>query len=471
MGAAPLYATPRNPSRPTEGPQVAAVARALGTPLIPWQRYVADVAGERRADGSYEYQVVIVSVPRQTGKTTLIRSVGTYRCLVCQRDVFYTAQTGKDARERWMDLVKLLRVNDALKDHVRIGLRGGSEQITFRGAAAFRVFAPTPESLHGYTPPTVMIDEAFALAASAGELLMGAIGPAQITIVDKQIWIVSTMGTAESTFLHDWIDRALGGMARVALFLWGASDEQDPYTPEGVSSFHPGIGFELGKKTLTAADVLEQVDRNTRAEYERAYANRRTVTASHLIPAAVWGDLLDPSPEPPPDPSRVTVAYDVGLDRRSAAILAAWSGPDGRPRVRVVQSGPGIAWLSDAVAELRKDWRPRDVVAVGNGPVLEVTADLRKRGEHIRELTEREFATATGSFLSSIDEAGFLHHGGDVLDRSVTGLVTRSGAVDGVAISRRHSVGDSSAGVAAIASLWVHRQEQHSGAVRVRVPA
>lgn len=413
-------------------------------------------------------------MPRQTGKTTLIRSVGTYRCLVCQRDVFYTAQTGKDARERWMDLVKLLRVNDALKDHVRVGLRGGSEQITFRERAAFRVFAPTPESLHGYTPPTVMIDEAFALAAQAGELLMGAIGPAQITIVDKQIWIVSTMGTAESTFLHDWIDRALGGMARVALFLWGAGDGDDPYTPDGVASFHPGIGFPLNGKTLTPADVLEQIERNTRAEYERAYANRRTVTASHLIPVDEWNALRDDDPTPPADPSAVTLSYDVGLDRKSSTIVAAWQGVDDRPRVRVVRSGPGASWLADAVVELRSAWSPRAVAAVGHGPVLEVTAELRARGEHVVELGERDFAAATGAFLGGINERGgrdaFYHHGGDLLDRSVTGLVTRAGAVDGVSFSRRHSVGDSSAGIAAAAALYVHRQESIGGAPVFRTP-
>lgn len=175
--------------------------------------------------------MVVVSVPRQTGKTTLLRAVGAHSCLVCGRDVFYTAQTGKDARERWLDLVKILRVNDALADRVKIGLRGGSEQVVFTDTgAAFRVFAPTPESLHGYTPPKVMIDEAFAQTGMSGELLMGAIGPAQITIRDRQIWIVSTAGTAESTFLHDWIDRGVEGTPRVAAFVWGARDDQNPTT-------------------------------------------------------------------------------------------------------------------------------------------------------------------------------------------------------------------------------------------------
>lgn len=462
-GAAPRHATRRNLSLETDGHQVRAVARALGTPLIPWQSYAADICGERRADGSYEYQVVIITVPRQTGKTTLIRALGTHRALVLGRDFFYTAQTGKDARERWMDLVKILRVNAALKDRVTISLRGGSEQVAFSDGAAFRVFAPTPESLHGYTPPTVCIDEAFAQSASAGELLMGAIGPAQITIRDKQIIIVSTMGTAESVFLHDWIERAIGGMPRVAILDWGAGDDVDPYTAAGVEQFHPGVGYVLNGKVLEASDVLEQIDRNTRAEFERAYANRRTLTTSHLIPPDRWRDLGDAGLAAPTNTRDLTLAYDVGLDRLSSTITAQWKTPTGKVATKVVQAGPGTAWLVDAVDDLVTRWRPTDLVAVGNGPVLEVTAQLRARGHRINELGERDFATACGAFLTLVDTAGLVHDYDAVLEQSVTGLVTRPGAVDGVAFSRRHSVGDSSAGIAAAAGLWIANRDANPG--------
>lgn len=462
-GAPPRYATRRNPCLKTDGDQVRVIARSLGTPLIPWQQYVADVAGERRADGSYEYQIVIVTVPRQTGKTTLLRAVGTQRCLICGRDVFYTAQTGKDARERWSDLVKILRVNGALKDRITITLRGGSEAVTFMDAAAFRVFAPTPESLHGYTPPTVMVDEAFALSAAAGELLMGAIGPAQITVRDKQIWIVSTAGTAESTFLHDWIDRAREGMPRVAIFDWGAGEDADPYTAEGVASFHPGVGFELNGKVLEPGDVLEQVERNTRAEYERAYANRRTVTASSLIPVDLWRELRIPGLSAPEDVGDLVLSYDVQKERESASIVATWQ-HEGRVIGKVVRHQPGVAWLAEAVDDLRRQWRPLAVAAIDNGPVLDVTAQLVARGVDVVTLGEREYAAASGAFMTLFRE-GVIGHDDDrlVMEPSVTGLVPRGAVSDGIAFSRRHSIGDSSAGIAFVAGAWAIRRDDLTG--------
>ena len=405
-GAPPLHATRRNPALRSEGAQVEAVARALGTPLLPWQRYVADVAGERRPDGSYEHQVVVVSVPRQSGKTALLRAMGTQRAML-GRSVFYTAQTGKDARARWTDLVKALQLSAAFKgkmksEEIVVAKRGGSEHVAFPSGGVFQAFAPTVESLHGYTPPTVLIDEAFAQTQANGELLIGAIEPAQRTIVDRQLWLVSTMGTAESTFFHDWIERARLGVDRVALFLWGADEDQDPFDLDDIAAFHPAVGFEfreVGHDTglvTTAESILAASEKiPSRAEYVRAYGNRATSTTLTLIPAEDWNALSvqaradDPEAElaAPADLRDVTLAYDVDEHAASAAIVALWEdAATGLPAAKVVQSGPGVAWVADAVADLDVAWRPARVVAVGNGPVLDVTEQLRGEGVDVDEL-------------------------------------------------------------------------------------
>jgi hypothetical protein len=454
-GAPPLYATPRDPSYYSDGPQVEVVARQLGTPLIPWQRHTAAVANERNPDGSYHYPVVLVSVPRQTGKTTLIRANGVHTCLVCGRDVFYTAQTGKDARARWVDLVKILRLNPAMASRISIALRAGAEHVTFPNGAAFHAFAPTPQSLHGYTPHKVKLDEAFAHSKATGELLMGAIEPAQFTIVDRQLWIVSTAGTAESDFLHDWLDLGMTGAPGVATFLWGARDDQDPYKLADIERFHPGVGFRLGDKLITASDVLAAADKTTRAEYLRAYANRRTRTSADLIPADVWQALswesLELEPSPPAD--GLHLVYDVAHDRQSAGLVVTWSPEPGRARIKTVYHAPGTSWLPGKVLELWQALRPHKVRAAGNGPVVETNQQLTGRVP-VSVLTEQEYATATGRFLSMVDDKLVDHDGSRQLAEGIAGLVTRSAITDGVAFSRRNSMGDTSLGVAAAIGSW-----------------
>lgn len=430
---------------------MAVLAEALGTPLLPWQEYVADVATERRPDGAYEYQVVVVTVPRQSGKTTLLRAVGTHRALVRRRDVFYTAQTGKDAGERWEDLVTAIGASSALRGRVTVRRAAGAKRVIFPGGAAFRAFAPTAESLHGYTPPCVMLDEAFAHSGPEGELLMGAIGPAQITLPDRQLWIVSTAGTAESVFLREWVDKGLAGADRVALFMWAAADDQDPMDPADVAAFHPAVGFTINGKTMEAADIVAQAGSNSRAEYERAYANRWTMTASHLLPPEVVKGLAADVPAPA-SPSELVLGYDVAHDRQAATVVATWR-HEGTVHGKVVLAAPGYSWLAPAVEDLWDRWRPRAVVADDGGHAREVTAELTAAGVPVEVLTGREFATASGRGLARVQDDDMTHDGTGLMVDALCGLVTRPSS-DGEVVSRRHSHGDVSAAVAFIVAAF-----------------
>ena len=105
--------TPRNPDRKTDGPIVAKFARLLGTPLLPWQRMVADVAGEIDPDtGTYYYDTVILSTPRQCGKSTLVDAVDTRNSQWGpNRFIYYLAQTGKDAGDHFKKYLKTIQAS------------------------------------------------------------------------------------------------------------------------------------------------------------------------------------------------------------------------------------------------------------------------------------------------------------------------------------------------------------------------
>lgn len=458
--AQPLYATPRDPSLSSAGARVAVVAEALGTPLMPWQRRVADVATERLPDGRYRYPVVVVTVPRQSGKTTLMRAVGVERAIAYpDAPVFYTAQTGKDARERWRDLVKQLRASP-FRSQITVREAAGSERVIFPNGSEFRCFAPVGAGLHGYTPPTVMLDEVWAHDDAKGEELMGAIVPAQITLPHRQLWLVSTAGTSASGFLRKWVDAGRAGADGVALFEWAAPDSADPYDPATLREFHPAVGWVRpdGTPQVTVEDLLDAAERNSRAEYERAYLNRWTVTESVLIPADVWRDLGDQAVDPV-DPARVVLTYDVAHDRRSASILGTWRDGD-VVRTRVVLADTGTSWVAPALEELCRNVAPAAVGADDGGPARQVTDALHRSGV-LRDLGirhevlgAREFCMATGSYLSAIDDGTIRHDASELLADSIAGVVTRPMA-DGVAFSRRHSAGDSSPAIASTVGAWL----------------
>src|SRR5660398_328406 len=71
--ALPRWATSRRSSRDTLGPRIGELAKRLGTPVMPWQQMVADVGFEIASEtGLPAYREVIVTMPRQNGKTSLL---------------------------------------------------------------------------------------------------------------------------------------------------------------------------------------------------------------------------------------------------------------------------------------------------------------------------------------------------------------------------------------------------------------
>lgn len=447
----PRYITPRLYDD-TDGPRVRRLSSALGTPFIPWQREAADVALERTPDGKPRFRVVVVTVPRQSGKTTFIRSVGLDKCITRPRGgFFYTAQTGKDARERWRDLVLAAKASP-LAPMLTIREGAGSERVILPNGAEFRCFAPTAKALHGYTPDDVVLDEAFVHDGPAGEELMAAIIPAQSTLTHAQLWIVSTAGTAESTFLHDWIDRGRAAITEghesgVCLIDYGAPDDADMYDPQTWRDTHPALGHLINEDAIRQA-----ADSMSRAEFERAYGNRHTRTESTLIPLDRWNGLYNPDMAPV-TLDGVVLAYDVAYDGTASTITAVWRTPGGRLATRIVERREGSTWLIPTLQAY--DGRALAIAADDGGPTREVTDALRRADVEVTTLAGAESVTSTTAVLRAIREGDLEHDGSEAYATAATGVATRAMG-DGVVISRRLSTGDVSPMLGLVAGAWVY---------------
>ena len=114
----------------------------------------------------------------------------------------------QEASELSRQYHQMLQKMRHFKESERQPLRVGSLPFLtqYHLTSRIRAFAPTPTSIHGSTPHLVMIDEAWAFDAARGEDLIAAINPAQITLRDRQLWIVSSQGDAASAFLDSYID-------------------------------------------------------------------------------------------------------------------------------------------------------------------------------------------------------------------------------------------------------------------------
>src|SRR5580765_2255902 len=287
----PRWATPRRPERRTLGPRVAAIAAKLGLPFMPWQELVSNVGFELRDDGRLQYRKVIVSVPRQCGKTTMLLAWEVDRALGwgSRQRVIYSAQTGKDARGKLLeDQVPLLEGSPFRAAVASTVKSNGSESILFKGGSRISVLSGSDTAGHGKTIGLGVIDEAWKDEDAAREQ---ALLPAMRTVANAQLIIASTMGTDESLYLNAIID---GGRvvaedpdARTCYFEWSAPDDADPADPLTWWSCTPALGFTIEEETI-AAEYETALAEGKLGEFRRASLNQRTQSAERVIPAAAW---------------------------------------------------------------------------------------------------------------------------------------------------------------------------------------
>lgn len=460
----PLRATRRRPERRTQGGADALFAEALGRPFFPWQRYVADVAGEIDEEtGLLAYDTVIVTVQRQAGKTSLIAPMATRVCLSGRaRRVWFTAQTGKDAGEWLRDEYAGGCLADA---SVFAGkwvqkLRPGSEEVRWPASRSFfRVFPPQRDAIHGKQSDRIFIDEGWAHSLERGDELLTAATATQSTRPNAQVWILSTAGDASSEW---FLAQVLDGRAAVledsgrgvAFFEWGIDDDVDVDDLEAVAAAHPAVKpFGLIDPAFLAAERR----RLGPDRFARNYGNRWVAVTQSVIPASRWRATTWPGTWPKPS-GRVVLGFDVGMERADAAITATWR-HEGRVLHDVVEHRPGADWLPARMLELRDAWHPAAITHERHGPVLDVAdevarlLDPHREGEPLWTAAGLDYPAACQRFLADVMDDRMRHPDHKALTDAATAAARRR-VGDSWVWSRRESGGSIAALVAATVGAW-----------------
>ncbi|HEY2301027.1 MAG TPA: hypothetical protein VGH66_04005 [Acidimicrobiales bacterium] len=410
------WATPRSPERPTNGGRFGRLAKIIGQPLMPWQAQVANVAGEVMPDtGLPAYREVRVTVPRQSGKTTLILVVEVDRSLSWgpRQHTLYAAQDRNNSRSKWEEQCDLLAATTLRKAYM-VRRQTGLERMVWKATGStIGITASEGTSGHGQTLDLGMIDEAFA---QRDERLVQAFRPAMLTRPSAQLWVVSTMGTEESTFLHDRVD---DGRARVeaddrhgvAYFEWSAGDDDDPDDPATWWGCMPALGH-----TVTEEVIRTDHDSMDAGEFARAYLNRRTGGGRPVFDAGTWADACSPSSRFGGTPC---FAIDVTPDRAFASIGVAGRREDRKIHVEVVEHRPGVDWVPGRLRELYERWNPWPVVLDAGSPAYSLLIDLRALSVKAETTGAREYAAACGQFYDAVVGGEVRHLDQPVLNGAV----------------------------------------------------
>lgn len=420
---------------------------------MPWQRLVADVGGEIDPDtGLPAYREVILTVPRQSGKTTLVLSWEVQRALGWGKPqrIVYSAQTGNDARKKLIeDQVPILEPRKA-KLGISSILRGmGNEAVVWRNGSRLVLLASSEDSGHGKTVNFAVKDELFADADNRRDQ---ALVPAMNTVADGQMLTTSTAGTDASVALNQAVARGraaveAGQRSGIAYFEWSFAGDDDIDDPNVWWSNMPALGFTITEDVIRHARLTLP-----EGEFRRAYGNLSTVAEDRVIPVGVW-DLVN-SPDARPE-GPLVFAVEVSPERDSAAIVAV----DERGVGEVIEHRSGIGWVIARAEELDERHHPRWAVdGSQNAPIAALVPDLDRAVSTLEEVTH--LSAACGRFFDQVADRKVMFRRHPALDAAVAGADRRYSG-DGWRWARRGTV-DVTPLVAMTIGVWAATSEDAS---------
>jgi hypothetical protein len=388
---------------------------------MPWQQDVLDIALEHDSDGALVYRQVVVTVPRQSGKTLLLMIIVLHRMtqmakrltpvLVEMRRpdrvqrVALTAQSGNDARRKmqqeWIPTV----MASQLKKRVTVNRRGvGSEMFglgTDDWQGTMEVVTSAGHAGHGRVTDLAIMDEAFA---DVDETREQGLVPGMNTRPSPQLWVVSTAGDDKSIYLRRKVERgrlmAEEGRTDVsAYFEWSAPADADADDEAVWAACMPALG------SVTPVEAIRSARLNlSDGEFRRAFLNQWVTGNDKVIPIDRW--LMC---EQRAQGVVGTPVFCLDLNPlRSHASLAV---SDGTCVELVASYDDGN--VDAAVADAVKACGSSNLLVIdANSPIASKVPELEKAGVAVRTFNMSESKDACGEFFDAIRDTkvGIMHH-------------------------------------------------------------
>jgi hypothetical protein len=450
------------------GPAVADYARSvLGIELDRWQRIALNRALAYGADGLLVHRTYLISVPRQNGKTAIVRALIGWALTNLQgpdwRMILGVAhdrrQAGLPYRALLADLAPLAkrygppgRGGLALTRYlgIRSGMHGRYREYHIASREA-------RDAIRGESVDLAPFDE---VRTQRDHDTWSALEPTLTARPDPLVVATSTAGDDRSVLLREWWERGvriIEGAEPVGTFgmtWYAAPDDLPPDDPKAWRIASPAVA--AGR--LSLAPIHDSFRSLSASAFRMERLNLWADAVDEWLPAGVW--LAQRGPEVSRDAARVVVAVEVVPSWQRATVAVAVAGPAGAwAAVAADIVGIGTIAPTDVVAAVEgavAAWKPQAIAYNASAAAgMHVEAWANAHDVPTVKLGPRELMAASELFRSEL-VGGRLTHADDPLLARQTRVARPSRPIEGGGwyLSVRESLGDVDAIRAAAWASW-----------------
>lgn len=386
-----------------------------------WQRLALDRALEHDADGRLVWQTVVISGPRQCGKSYLERIVLAWRLHLAEwfggpQDLLHLAHKLQAAQEVWRPAARWA-AGAYGKGAVR--WTNGEQAIELDDGSRWLIQAANDGAGVSFSLSMVLVDEAWRVHR---HIVDAALVPTMAEAEQPQLWLVSTAGTSQSDLMHSY--RALGlALAEpraddsLLLIEWSAPPDPDLDIDDPATWRNASPHWDARRESRIAKARGETGELVFRQQWLNQWVP--AVTAPVFDPLD-WDELRWPLPLPE---GSLALGVDVAADRSHACIVGYAAGV-----AEVIEHRDGASWVAGRVAELVSGWEPSAVGLDSSGPAASIADQLggTEAGELLVPMTGKDLSVASAHVFDLVSDGSLRAVPSAELDASVIGARKRS---------------------------------------------
>lgn len=453
----------------SDGADACALAAAYFGEPMEWQRWLMDYI--LAVDGSDRYlcKSFAMSIPRQNGKSWLIRARCLYGIIARGEKILFTCQHGDTSDEMFKAFADVFEdeENPALHGLLKAVRRtNGQQAIYLRNGGLIRFTTRTNSLARGKTYDVIIYDESQELTVAQQAASLPTIS-ASPTHNSQRIYLGTPPNSeAAGEVFGTMHDRVHSGESTTPWVEWAAEEVGDVNDPARWERCNPSFGALIDRDAIEgeAADMPPESFATERLGWFASVS----IAVETVISERDWSlCTAERDPEAPAD------AVAVGIKFTADGALGAFSvcRAGETPSVEVVDVLPMHECIAAAAEWCEGRTGSISCVAVdGRHGVAAMEARLKAvglRGRSVKPMSPRDAVAANSMFCDAVSSYSVSHFGQKPLDDSATKSAKRRIGADGFGFESTEAAEASLVESAAIA-FWALATAKRDPTKKVR---